>query len=472
MILQRKLRGNILRKVNLIWNDNKNSTSKNKSYEIFISKYIEGKDWTENSKNIFWKNCENLIKIFGQLEQKKQNTIMYGSVQSGKTGYLIVASQMAFINNYEFVIYLTGNKNNIHDQNSNDFENYFYNNNLKVNILNSNYNNFDLNTYKKGKNILLFKKITNDIKLLKYLSRENDFQKYRFLVIDDECDNASLNTKGNEEEHSFMNKAIKEFLKNKNVNYLGSTATPYFNLIMNYGPKPDKVFVLKNSDSYKGLEYYKDSKFYNLIENDLPIKKTKLLKKVIKQFIIDTINNEKINNPQLIINIDYLKKEIKKIGELVKRSLFELKNEFNLSNRKQEEDLIINKLKVNIWTSDNNIENFEYQKPNINIGGFMIGRGFRFENLTHVLIYSRAKKIALDTFVQRCRWFGYKKWDVKIWANNRLAFFYTKIAPFVDKKIKELFEYDESVDPNKINKINMIIKEYEKDLMIISNKRR
>ncbi len=67
------------------------------------------------------------------------------------------------------------------------------------------------------------------------------------LLIDDEADNASINTKRNETDPTETNKIIRQICNVfKNSNYVGFTATPFANVFIN----PESVDKMKNEDLF------------------------------------------------------------------------------------------------------------------------------------------------------------------------------------------------------------------------------
>jgi hypothetical protein len=67
------------------------------------------------------------------------------------------------------------------------------------------------------------------------------------LLIDDEADNASVNTNDPERDPTAINKAIRELLKIfRQASYLGITATPYANIFIN----PDSVDDMRGDDLF------------------------------------------------------------------------------------------------------------------------------------------------------------------------------------------------------------------------------
>ncbi|MDE6082549.1 MAG: Z1 domain-containing protein, partial [Malacoplasma sp.] len=110
------------------------------------------------------------------------------------------------------------------------------------------------------------------------------------------------------------------------------------------------------------------------------------------------------------------------------------------------------------------------------VGGFMISRGFTFENLTTEFFLNVPKsdstKISVDTLLQRCRWFGNRKKDnrnkfLRIVMNKRICEALKSAQDYVEvfvpgtstsnigaiyKKIKELDEFNEIVESTNATK--------------------
>lgn len=67
------------------------------------------------------------------------------------------------------------------------------------------------------------------------------------LVIDDEADNASVNTKKDETDPTKTNKLIRQICTLfKDTTYVGFTATPFANVFID----PDSVDSMKNADLF------------------------------------------------------------------------------------------------------------------------------------------------------------------------------------------------------------------------------
>ena len=78
---------------------------------------------------------------------------------------------------------------------------------------------------KKNKNIL------NNLK--KWITKDEDVLNLPLLLIDDEADNASVNTAAGDDERTAINDAINKILRSfKQATYLGITATPFANIFI------------------------------------------------------------------------------------------------------------------------------------------------------------------------------------------------------------------------------------------------
>lgn len=156
------------------------------------------------------------------------------------------------------------------------------------------------------------------------------------LLIDDEADNASVNTKNEDESPTAINRCIRNLLKLfTKSNYVGFTATPYANIFINpdtddemlkddlfprhfiyaleapstyigatdmFGENAKYGFMIKNNDDCENYLPEKHKKDFDL-PNDLPLS----LKKAIASFMIaNTIRDlrgDKTKHRTMLINI-------------------------------------------------------------------------------------------------------------------------------------------------------------------------
>ena len=110
-------------------------------------------------------------------------------------------------------------------------------------------------TMDQHKSLVLFvvKKNVSVLKrLYKWLKKYNlepghEYVNQPMLLIDDEADNASINTKKDETDPTKTNKLIRDICNLfKNANYVGFTATPFANVFID----PDSVDAMKHADLF------------------------------------------------------------------------------------------------------------------------------------------------------------------------------------------------------------------------------
>lgn len=330
--------------------------------------------------------------------------LVIGDVQSGKTANYIGLINKAFDVGYQLIIVLAGMQNDLRSQTQErlDKEVLGYETSLIDPILNgerigvgkipeyvadiesltSRGNNGDykkkngiqLFTTSSSKKIAIVKKNTTVLKnLYEDLSSEINLQNGKFatpvLIIDDEVDQASVNTKKDPElDPTRINAHIRNIIKLCNkVSYIGYTATPFANIFINsnvsnetFGkdlfPK-DFIVCLPKPKGYCGVdEFFGDKEKTNLelfntiddyeefgdclnddgdfkpksdveIDNLAPS-----LKRAIKDFIIaSAIRRSRIKGPVhngMMINIAQYKSPTTTLRDLVDEYVSNLYNEF------------------------------------------------------------------------------------------------------------------------------------------------
>ncbi len=195
--------------------------------------------------------------------------LVMGNVQSGKTAnYLALINRAADVG-YKLIILIAGIHNNLRMQTQARVNSGFigydtvekqergvskYNNEFRPFSFTSTEYDFkrdiatSLNFNPKDSNvpvILVIKKNMHTLKnLLDWLETNNtkkSYSTYPLLVIDDEADNASINTKKNPDEVTTINRQIRQLLKMfKKRSYVGYTATPFANIFINPESKTDE----------------------------------------------------------------------------------------------------------------------------------------------------------------------------------------------------------------------------------------
>lgn len=273
------------------------------------------------------------------------------------------------------------------------------------------------------------------------------------LFIDDEADNASINTKESEDPTT-TNRHIRDILNRfHKKSYIGYTATPYANVFIdkdithkNYEddlfPK-DFIVALPISNQYCGIDTYKGTEsttLYQIIEEDHELEK---FYSSIDMFVLSTaIRNSRkdFDHNSMLIHIssriaahkeivgvvyDYLDKLKNEIYDPNKSLYIRLRqlyvNEYLLKtklikpdfhdiweNIESEIENVLLSIEVKMINSDgDNLDYNDTLKTYIIIGGSKLSRGLTLEGLT-ISFFDRKSK-QFDTLMQMGRWFGYKK---------------------------------------------------------------
>lgn len=229
-------------------------------------------DSIDNIEQSSYQILQNLDK--NTLNKEPVKGLVVGSVQSGKTANMIGLMSMAADYGFNFFIIFSGIIDNLRIQTENRmYKDLNLHGNLSwVKLSNPSlksqdpvlkWTNINLDKYSKNRYFtvsLKNKSRMND--LIKWLySDENKLKQLKVLIIDDEADQASINTKKIEQqERTSINNAMLNIVegidgkKIKAVNYISYTATPYANALNEKEglfPK-DFVFSLPVSEDYIG----------------------------------------------------------------------------------------------------------------------------------------------------------------------------------------------------------------------------
>ncbi|RYD86024.1 MAG: beta-1,4-mannanase [Verrucomicrobiaceae bacterium] len=114
--------------------------------------------------------------------------------------------------------------------------------------------------------MVIKKNVTPLVRLLEHIRNTTHANKSGIpvLIVDDECDQASVNAAKSEYDTTRINALIKEILAQLPKSaYVGYTATPFANMLINPNQKPDQledlyprdfIYALKRSENYFGPE--------------------------------------------------------------------------------------------------------------------------------------------------------------------------------------------------------------------------
>ena len=477
-----------------------------------ISKFIKDDKLIQNDINNLIKTIKNVGNRILNSNQKLIKHLVAGHVQSGKTDFVIglISYIIDNINNEQIniVVNLTSSNTSIMSQNHERIKSFFdnYNHNFKI---------IDIKSYEElkskkdsfKKNIIYiwsFLKNTTHLKFLKK-SLSNICENINLLILDDEGDNASFNTKetSKSEDLSAINRYINEiFNLNKidfKINFVSITATPFVHFFATNSNniKPDYSYLLKPGSNYSSIIDFNElinqqnSKVISIIDEniddydddlyELPkslkisiltffINSAIIQQRVYNKFFSRMIVNafSKISEQQTLVYLisDYLdnfrENEILFYKEIDDNNVFSLVyegNDFDTNNQSKIKKYVYNefiqKLKYEIieFNSNNkeNISNLnldcELKKLQIIVGLYKISRGLTISNLSTIFFTFRPKTISLaDTLLQRARWLGYRKNyidRIKIFTTDNLKNDYLVIGDLINN-LYNVIEISES----------------------------
>lgn len=387
--------------------------------------------------------------------------LVIGKVQSGKTSNFISITALAFDNNYDIVIVLGGTKKPLVKQNRDRIKEYFATT-KDVLVLDTTDFKDQLTAQKMHQFCKMNKKVV--IVALKHPSQINyiadsifcDFvlREKPTLIIDDEGDEASLNTLVKKGKKSPTYEAI-ENLKDQLERhcFLSITATPQANLLIDTLDvlSPDFGVLVDPGKGYCGLDVYHSD---NTFTRRIPDNETSLLDDGIPKSFIDAISmffvacaifknrgmkpGDKLS---MLIHPSQLKADheivFKKVEALIndwcqksenkgdiayaplKKILLAAYREYERTGVEGllpfdmlEDDIIQAMMvcglhKINGDSVPKGADDiYDY---NIYVGGTMLGRGLTLKGLAITYIIRTAKGVSTaDTVQQRARWFGYK----------------------------------------------------------------
>ncbi len=256
-----------------------------------ITKFIKEDDLIQKNINDLKKTIQNVGNRIIQSNEILLKHLVAGHVQSGKTDFVIglISYILDNINNDHINIFvnLTSSNTSIMSQNHQRLKDFFdnYNNqNLKIieiksyDELKSKNNNFRKNTIY----IWSFLKNTTHLNWLKE-NILNIHEDVNLIILDDEGDNASFNTKetSKSDDLSAINKYINDILNLKKnmhkINYVSITATPFIHFFATNSNniKPDYSYLLKPGSNYSSIIDFnelinqQDSKVVSIIDENI-----------------------------------------------------------------------------------------------------------------------------------------------------------------------------------------------------------
>jgi hypothetical protein len=172
--------------------------------------------------------------------------LVVGYVQSGKTANMTAVISKALDAGYNTVFVLAGLTNKLrHQTQLRLYQDLVSRNPLNWQLLTSNEMDLDfrapahggfLSLVNKAQLAVIKKNVSplRELKLAIERTHPTTLEQLRILVIDDECDQASVNSAKGELDMTVINQRIREILeKLPAVTYVGYTATPFANVLIN-----------------------------------------------------------------------------------------------------------------------------------------------------------------------------------------------------------------------------------------------
>lgn len=431
-----------------------------------ITQYLVNDDIpTENIKDIV-NNASSILSncVNPQSSAAKHNTgLVIGKVQSGKTSNFISLAALAFDNGYNIVIVLGGTKKALVKQNTERIEASF--NQLSDDVIVLNTTEYkSLVTEERivqflengQKVVIVLLKNTKHINHLKNsIFSSATFINQSILLIDDEGDEASLNTLVHKGKESAIYRSIKDLIAIiPRHSYVSVTATPQANLLIQAIDvlAPEFGVLVDPGEGYCGLDVFHGIEGEYTIP--IPDNEQSLLDGVIPDSFLNSLgmfivgaalrtirSNGKSIKSSMLIHPSHRIVDLNQVGEIINDRLGKWRDNANNPTDIAAEYLyrilddayscLINQPGATIRDSSieqtvlkviktaqlhvihgQNVESNtdKFSNYNIYLGGNILGRGLTIKGLITTYIIRSAKgKSNVDTVEQRARWFGYKK---------------------------------------------------------------
>ena len=464
----------------------------------------------ENYIKLFENNSKEIIEEFPNPKKSNVNYkvkgLVIGQIQSGKTGNIEALVCRAVDFGYRFIIIMCGRTKALRQQTQLRFDHEVLGEPDSWSKLTKFDKDFDAGTMDIPSspkphiaNIAIIKKIPNILKKIKEKIKEKpELKNYPCLIIDDECDDASIDTNANKEDSdpTKTNKEIRNLIDCfDKVVYVGFSATPFANVFIDAKNEEDLypsdfIFLLNTPEGYTGtktfIEEYEDN--FIIMNSDDEVQNKKKLKEAVYIFILSCciIKEKEINLPRnnfsMLVHPSYKKdihslykdqvdgivKELKhnlehpKYKDIKKEFEILFKNHFSFLLQKVSFEKVfghyeyfINRIEIKKLNSERESEDedqhiLKYQEEDkvyIVIGGNILARGLTLEGLLTSFFTRESKgKHQYDSLLQMQRWCGFKKDYLKytkIYTTQRLKEDLTELVYIEEEfreEIKEIFE--------------------------------
>lgn len=242
-------------------------TNENHKYENRYKDYLIYNHYGEDATNHIISEAEKVLSLCADPDsnERKRGLVM-GDVQSGKTSNYLALANLACDYGYKIILILAGMTDSLRIQTQertdeglvgavsstigsneqikyvgvgvqNSQEYGYYAIPLTTDLCDFDSNNLSFTSNDLTKPLILVVKKNKSIltKVKKWLKPgQTNISSKNILIIDDECDNASVNTRKPDEDPSTINGLIREIYNNFTCStYVGYTATPFANIFIN-----------------------------------------------------------------------------------------------------------------------------------------------------------------------------------------------------------------------------------------------
>ena len=398
------------------------------------------------------------------------NVLLVGKVQSGKTSNLELFTALAFDNGFDLVVIYGGYDDSLLKQTTDRFKKTFdisndidysnsdpviFSSNDSTTLLNVTDENIADFLEAKKPIFLVSMKRPAAMKKINKLLKDIDRTKIKSFIIDDEGDQASLNTEKNKKESSSATYAeiceMKDLLSNPL--YLSVTATPQANIFLDEISRlrPASVRLIEPGVGYCGANDYHLNEDFSVVDissnpsdadavmegipeslrkalchyfvasailYDRGIKDSDMIihthRTINEHTLIYTQIDQLISNYQENIKYNQLDEMNSLFGELesIYSEYFEHESKVNPFEKiKPYVQYVIKRIHVILKNSTGKSTqgNESLHQYRIHIGGDLLQRGLTFKHLVTTYFLRWAKSGGnMDTNLQRARWFGYR----------------------------------------------------------------
>ncbi len=437
-------------------------------------------------------------------DRNSENGIIIGYIQSGKTMSFTTVASLAKDNGYQIIIIMAGISVLLLNQTTDRLESdlryitredreWLLFKEPKKNELHRIKNAIDAWKDKKyplhKRRVLLItvKKHPSMLQDLNYLFSKIDLNSVPTLIIDDEADQASLNTRAylkKESEHSTIYSLLKQ-LKGTfpHHTYLQYTATPQALIFINITDilSPKFVRLLEPGSKYTGAKcFFLDHNY--LVVPILGEKKTEDVKdappesllEALRIFLIGAAQGESEfdkGNRSMLIHPSRLTPKHRNYFYWTKQIIKRYKQTLNLSDSAQDKKLLLKEFHSSykeLKKTEKKLSDFKIIKKNlliaindtyieevnaagkstpqipwrdhysfILVGGQAMDRGYTVKGLTVTYMPRSKGGSNVDTLLQRSRFFGYKK--------DYLGYCRVFIPGEIIDRIKKIIEHEEDI---------------------------